>query len=86
MSLADEITLRLQCLEPSSISLTDESALHAGHQGNGGGAHFKLKITSSHFSEKSQIIRHRIIYQTLNDLMPHKLHAISIQAIAPNEA
>lgn len=85
MSLANEITKRLQHLEPIALTLTDESAMHAGHQGNGGGAHFKLTMTSSHFCEKSQIMRHRLIYQTLNDLMPHKIHALSIQAYAPNE-
>lgn len=85
MSLADEIKKRLQHLEPVSLTLTDESALHAGHKGSGGGAHFRLNITSSHFCEKSQIIRHRLIYQTLNDLMPHKIHALSIRANAPNE-
>ncbi len=86
MSLIDEITQRLQILEPIHLSLIDESALHVGHKGSGGGAHFKLNITSSHFSGKSQIIRHRLIYQTLSDLMPHKLHALSIQAIASDEA
>lgn len=85
MSLIDEITQRLQALEPSNLSLIDESALHAGHKGNGGGAHFKLEITSSHFCGKSQIIRHRLIYQTLLDLMPHQVHALSIQAIASDD-
>lgn len=85
MSLVDEITKRLQALEPSNLKITDESALHAGHQGNGGGGHFRLEITSSHFCGKSPIMRHRLIYQTLTDLMPHKIHALSIQAAAPDE-
>jgi BolA protein len=85
MTLADEITERLQILAPTTLNLIDESALHAGHKGNGGGAHFTLKITSSHFCGKSQIMRHRLIYQTLTDLMPHKIHALSIVAIAADE-
>ncbi|OGV75973.1 MAG: transcriptional regulator [Methylotenera sp. RIFCSPLOWO2_02_FULL_45_14] len=85
MTLTDEITERLQILEPTTLNLIDESALHAGHKGNGGGAHFMLKITSSHFCGKSQIMRHRLIYQTLTDLMPHKIHALSIEAIAADE-
>lgn len=85
MTLADEIIQHLQNLEPTSLDLTDESAMHAGHKGNGGGAHFKLKITSSHFCGKSQIMRHRLIYQSLNKLIPQKIHALSIQAIATNE-
>lgn len=85
MTLVEEITKRLQVLSPSSLKLEDESALHAGHAGNAGGGHFKLQITSSHFYEKSQIMRHRIIYQALADLIPTKIHALSIQALTPNE-
>jgi BolA family transcriptional regulator, general stress-responsive regulator len=85
MSIKQEIERRLQTLEPSELMLTDESAHHAGHQGHGGGGHFLLKIVSSHFSEKSQIMRHRMIYQALNDLIPEKIHALSILAISPND-
>ena len=85
MTLVEEITSRLQSLDPSILHIEDESAMHAGHAGNTGGGHFKLKITSSHFSEKSQIMRHRIIYQALAELIPSKIHALSIHALAPDE-
>jgi BolA protein len=85
MTLVEEITSRLQSLAPSTLQIEDESAMHAGHAGNAGGGHFKLKITSSHFSEKSQIMRHRIIYQALAELIPSKIHALSIHALAPDE-
>ena len=85
MTLVEEITSRLQSLAPSTLQIEDESAMHAGHAGNTGGGHFKLKITSSHFSEKSQIMRHRIIYQALAELIPSKIHALSIHALAPDE-
>jgi BolA family transcriptional regulator, general stress-responsive regulator len=85
MTLVEEITSRLQSLAPSTLQIEDESAMHAGHTGNAGGGHFKLKITSSHFSEKSQIMRHRIIYQALAELIPSKIHALSIHALAPDE-
>jgi BolA protein len=85
MSLIDEISRRLKVLEPTELKITDDSALHAGHQGNGGGGHFTLYITSSHFCKKSLIMRHRLIYQPLTDLMPHKIHALSIHATATDE-
>lgn len=85
MSLIDTITQRLQALEPTALKIIDDSALHAGHQGNGGGGHFTLYISSSHFSGKSLIMRHRLIYQALADLMPHKIHALSIHASATDE-
>lgn len=83
--MIDEIKNRLQALAPTSIDLIDESAQHAGHKGNGGGGHYKLNITSSHFCGKSQIMRHRLVYQALADLIPHKVHALSIHAIATDE-
>ncbi|MDZ4141939.1 MAG: BolA family protein [Methylotenera sp.] len=85
MNLITEITERLQTFEPSALELIDESAMHAGHAGNTGGGHFKLKITSSHFCGKSQIMRHRLIYQTLADLIPSQIHALSIEALAPDD-
>ena len=83
--LTNIIKSRLATLEPSLLEIEDNSAAHAGHKGNGGGGHFNVKIVSSHFSQKSQIIRHRLIYQILADLMPQQIHALSILAIAPNE-
>ena len=85
MPLADEIKLRLNSLEPTLIELSDQSALHVGHAGNSGGGHFQLKIVSSRFSNLPQIARHRMVYQALQDLMPHQIHAISILAISPND-
>jgi BolA protein len=85
MSLRDEISERLQTLQPISLQITDDSALHAGHQGNGGGGHFTLQITSSHFCGKSLIMRHRLVYQALAELMPHQIHALSIHAVATDE-
>ena len=83
--LTQEIRSRLQSFNPSLLKLEDDTATHAGHIGNEGGGHFNLKIVSSQFLEKSQIMRHRMIYQALADLIPQKIHALSILAIAPNE-
>lgn len=82
MTLLEEITNRLQCFAPSVLEISDDSALHAGHKGNGGGGHFSLKIASSQFCDKSQIMRHRLVYQELADLIPQKIHALSIDAQA----
>jgi uncharacterized protein YciI/stress-induced morphogen len=85
MDLVDTIRNRLTALEPISLEIEDDSAAHAGHKGNMGGGYFNIKMTSSHFSEKSQIMRHRLIYQALNDLIPQKIHALSIIAISPTD-
>ena len=85
MTLADEIKQRLASLDPTELTLIDESALHAGHAGNQGGGHFKLTLKSSQFSGKSTIMRHRMIYAQLVDMMPHRIHALSIHALTPDE-
>ncbi len=83
--LITEITKRLQVFTPTVLEIEDESAMHAGHAGNTGGGHFKLKIASSHFYGKSHIMRHRLIYQALTDLIPNQIHALSIDALAIEE-
>lgn len=84
-ALEQVIRERLASLAPESLILQDDSAQHAGHAGNRGGAHFTLTIVSSHFSGKSQIMRHRAIYQALQDLIPARIHALSIIARTPEE-
>ncbi len=85
MNLIEEIRSKLAIFEPIVLEIQDDSHQHAGHAGNNGGGHFTLTIVSSHFYEKSQIIRHRLIYQQLDYLIPQKIHALSIRAIANNE-
>lgn len=85
MSLAEEIRQKLAVLSPTLLELEDESASHAGHKGNSGGGHFRLHIVSSQFCGKSPIIRHRLIYQALAGMIPQRIHALSIQAVATDE-
>ena len=78
---------RLAALSPIHLELLDESAKHAGHQGaKGGGRHYCVLIISAAFSGKPTLQRHRLIYDTLGELMRSKIHALSIQAFAPEEA
>jgi len=81
--IQDIIKQRLAFLQPTHISLKDLSDLHKGPTGNTGGGHFDLEITSSHFLGKSTIMRHRLVYDALKDLIPEKIHALSIKADLP---
>ena len=85
INLTETIEARLASFQPISLDIKDDSAMHAGHAGNTGGGHFTVKIVSSQFSQKSQIIRHRLIYQALADLIPQQIHALSILAISPDD-
>ncbi len=86
MALTETIHQRLNALEPQQLEILDDSALHAGHAGNQGGGHYTIRITSLHFSQKSPIMRHRLIYQALSDLIPDKIHALRIIATAPDDS
>ncbi len=85
MSLANEIRQRLQALAPSTISLEDESAQHAGHAGAKDGGHYRLVIVSDRFQGLNAVARHRLVYQSLGDLMQKGIHALAISAFTPEE-
>ena len=77
---------RLAGLKPSRLEVIDDSAKHAGHEGaRSGGGHYRLLIVSDEFSGKSTVTRHRLIYSALDELMRSKIHALSIQSLAPDE-
>jgi BolA family transcriptional regulator, general stress-responsive regulator len=82
----DLITQRLSALSPSSLVVRDDSAAHHGHAGAAdGGGHFHVVIASAAFEGKNKVARHRLVYQTVSDLMPRTIHALSIEAKAHGE-
>jgi BolA protein len=86
VTLAETIRERLSALEPRSIELLDESGRHVGHAGAAaGGSHFKLVIVSSRFAGLDKLQRHRMVYAALGPLMQREIHALAIQALAPDE-
>jgi BolA family transcriptional regulator, general stress-responsive regulator len=87
VNVASEIRGRLAALEPLALEVFDESAKHEGHAGArpGGQTHWRLTIVSPRFSGQSTVARHRMIYQALGTLMQDPIHALAIQARAPEE-
>jgi len=83
----DRITLirtRLSVLEPTTLDIRDDSHLHAGHAGAQGGAgHYHVRIVSMRFAGLSPVARHRLVYDLLQDLIPHPIHALALDAQAP---
>ena len=77
---------RLAVLDPVSLDISDESHRHAGHAGaRGGGGHYVLHIVSAQFTGKNTAARHRMIYLALAEMMKSEIHALTIQAQAPDE-
>jgi BolA protein len=79
---------RLAALKPSALDLRDESGQHAGHAGArpSGGSHWQLTIVSEAFRGKSAVARHRMVYEALGDLMKRDIHALKIEALAPEQS
>ena len=67
-------------LEPSFIEVIDESHLHANHNpdAKNGGTHFKVKIISKTFQGKSNIEKHRIVYEILDSELKNGVHALTL--------
>lgn len=81
---AIERTLR-EALAPSSLQVRDDSHLHAGHAGAREGRHFSVKVVSPRFKGLNRVARHRLIYDLLQELTPLGIHALAIDAKAPDE-
>lgn len=81
---AIETALRA-ALQPTTIEVQDESHLHAGHAGAREGRHFSVRLTSARFAGCSRVARHRLVYDALRLLMPAGIHALAIEAHAPDE-
>ena len=81
-----QIKTHLAVLDPVLLDIRDDSHQHAGHAGaRDGGGHFTLHIVSPMFAGKNTVARHRMIYSALGELMKREIHALTLQAHAPNE-
>ena len=85
---AQQLDQRLrERLAPVALEVLDESAQHHGHAGANGtgfGTHFRVRITSHLFTGKSAVMRHRLVYDALQDFMDQGLHALAIEAQPPS--
>ena len=69
-------------LQPSKLEIIDESHLHAGHAGaKEGKGHFKVRIASEIFAGIKPLQRHRLIFDSLGDMMSTDIHALSIEIL-----
>jgi acid stress-induced BolA-like protein IbaG/YrbA len=48
--------------------------------------HFAARVVAKEFAGKRPIARHQLIYKTLGELMGREIHAMSIEALTPEEA
>jgi BolA protein len=82
----EKMRAKLAMLNPTALEIIDESRKHAGHAGaRDGGGHYVLHIVSAQFAGNNTVVRHRMIYSALGELMKREIHALTIQAQAPDE-
>lgn len=74
-----------QALSPLALEVIDDSAAHAGHAGAREGSHLSVRIVSARFAGLPRVARHRLVYDALSTLMPQGIHALAIDARAPDE-
>jgi BolA family transcriptional regulator, general stress-responsive regulator len=74
-------------LSPVVLEIIDESSQHHGHAGAHpqGESHFRIKIVAPGFQGKSRVERHRMVNAVLADELKIRVHALAIEAKAPDE-
>ena len=88
--MREKLTLALQ---PTLLTLEDDSARHAGHHHEGGmdarpggESHFNLTIVSATFTGQGRLARQRAVNAALAVELAGPVHALSIRALTPEEA
>lgn len=76
-----------EALQIETVSVRDDSRLHAGHPGaKDGGGHYRVLVVSHDFTGRNTIQRHRMVYDAIGEAMrADTIHALSIQALTPEE-
>jgi BolA protein len=89
MSVADTIRGKLaERFAPVRLEIEDQSHRHEGHPGAppGGETHFAVTIVSAAFAGIGRLARQRLVYQALAAELAGGVHALSLSALAPDEA
>jgi BolA protein len=48
--------------------------------------HFAAHIVAREFAQLKSVARHQLVYRALGELMGREIHALSIEALTPDEA
>lgn len=86
MSRIERIRSTLEAVfSPQRLIIQDDSHKHRGHAGAADGrGHFTVEIVATAFRDKPAVVRHRMVYEALGELMQSDIHALSIRAQPPS--
>jgi len=48
--------------------------------------HFAARVVAPEFEGKKSLARHQLVYRTRGELMGREIHALSIEALTPEES
>jgi BolA protein len=88
MSVEDQIREKLtRAFAPLALEVVNDSHRHAGHASSPGTgeSHFTVKVVAQAFAGKSRLERHRMVNQALAAELAGRVHALAIDARAPEE-
>jgi BolA protein len=96
MSIKQRIESKLEAaFSPQRLAVVNESHLHAGHHHDDsehhgtfdgkGETHFRVRIVAAGFAGMSRVERHRAVNALLADELKSGVHALAIEASAPQE-
>jgi BolA protein len=88
MSVEDQIRDKLtKAFAPVALEVVNDSHRHAGHASSPGTgeSHFTVKVVSRAFAGKSRVERHRMVNAALAEELAGKVHALAIDARAPDD-
>jgi BolA family transcriptional regulator, general stress-responsive regulator len=89
MTRADRIHAALNArFAPATLSVTDDSAQHAGHAGAapGGQTHYTVAMEAAVFAGLSRVARTRLVHEALAEEFATGLHALALRLRAPGES
>ena len=80
--LAD--TLRA-AIDPTSLTIIDQSHLHRGHAGDRpyGQSHYHAIIVAPAFEGQNRVARQRMVFSALGSIVGNEVHALSMDLRAP---
>jgi BolA family transcriptional regulator, general stress-responsive regulator len=87
LSREEKIRNQLQeTLDPLELLIKDQSQLHIGHAGaRDGKGHYDITVVSEAFIGLNRVQRHRVVYDSLRELLETDIHALRISAYTPSE-
>jgi BolA protein len=73
---------------PDALTVTDDSARHAGHAGArpGGETHYSVRLVSAAFRGQGRVARSRAVHAALAAEFAGGLHALALRLLTPEEA